>query len=194
MIAEQSGVVLSKARFEGLNRTPGIRMAKFEADWSIEASGPVSQLQCALWDALKLALALSFRSEKWQTKFAEAKFRALVLAELQAQLGLERVLEQVRVRGASGHEIEFPIGVKCKDGTMLFVQPVALDDGKLNWPTIYEVQGKLFDLKAASDIENRLTVIEEGAMPEEFGMAVHFLGLSSKVRTLSEVRTSTLEL
>ncbi|MBV8046706.1 MAG: hypothetical protein JO171_06115 [Paludibacterium sp.] len=194
IFAEQLGIVLSKARLDVLNRTPGVSFAKFEADWSIEATGPLQELQSALWDASKLALALSFRSEKWRPRFAEAKFRAIVLAELRAQLGLERVLEQVRVRGASGHEIEFPIGVRRNDGAMLFVQPVALDNGKLNWPSIYEAQGKLFDLKAASEIENRLTIIEEGAAPDEFNRAINFLSLSSRVRTLGQVRATVLQL
>lgn len=187
IFAEQLGITLSKARMDVLNRTPGVSRARFEADWSIEATGTIQGLQSALWDAAKLALALSFKADQWQPKFAEAKFRSVVLAELRTQLGLERVLEQVRVRGASGHEIEFPIGVKRDDGAMLFVQPVALDNGKINWPTVYEVQGKLFDLKAASDIENRLTVIEEGAAPDEFNRAVNFLSLSSRVRTLPQL-------
>lgn len=194
IFAEQLGIVLSKSHLEMLNRTPGVSRAKFEADWSIEATGSLQELQSALWDAVKLAMSLSFRTDKWRPRFAEAKFRTVVLAELRAQLGLERVLEQVRVRGASGHEIEFPIGVRRNDGEMLYVQPVALDNGKLNWPTVYEAQGKLFDLKAASEVENRLTVIEEGAAPDEFSRAVNFLSLSSRVRTLPEIRATALQL
>lgn len=192
--AEQTGVVPGKARLAALNRTPGATRARFEADSSIEATGALHELQGALWDAAKLALALSFKTEKWRPKFGDAKFRAVVLAELRAQLGAERVLEQVRVRGASGHEIEFPIGITRQDGAMLFVQPIALDHGKLDWQTVYEAQGKLFDVKAASDVENRLTVIEEGASAEDFSRAVNFLSLSSKVRTLREVRATALQL
>jgi hypothetical protein len=194
IFAEQLGVVLSKARLDLLNRTPGVSRARFEADWSIEATGSLPELQGALWDAAKLALALSFRTDHWRPKFAEAKFRSTVLAELRAQFGVQRVLEQVRVRGASGHEIAFPIGVTRDDGAMIFVQPIALDNGKLNWPAVYEAQGKLFDLKAASDIENRLTVIEEGAAADEFSRAVNFLSLSSKVRTLRDVSATALQL
>ena len=194
IFAEQSGIVLSRARLEVLNATPGVHHAKFEADWSIEATGAFQELRGALWDASKLAFALSFQADKWRPKYAEAKFKTTVLVELRAQFGFERVMEQVRIRGASGHEIEFPIGIKRLDGGMLFVQPVALDNGKLNWPTIYEAQGKLVDLKAASDVENRLTIIEEGAAQDDFERALNFLSLSSKVRTLPQIRSMALHL
>lgn len=185
--AEQMGISLTKARLDSLNRTPGIELAEFAIDWSIEASGPLSGLPLALWDAVKLALALSFKSRAWQPKYAQAKFQAIVLQELEAQLGTEKIMRQVRIQGSSGHMIDFPMGIKRDNGGLIYVQPVALDNGKINWPSIYEFHGKLFDVKAASDIDNRLAVIESGASAIEYGRASSFLGQAAPVITIDDI-------
>jgi hypothetical protein len=187
MYAEQIGVSLTKSRLELLNRTPGVELAEFQSDWSIEASGSVNHLQLALWDAVKLALALSFKSHAWRPKFAQAKFQAIVLQELEAELGAERIIRQARVQGASGHMIDFPMGIRRPEGGLVYVQPVALDNGKINWPSIYEFHGKLFDVKAASEIDNRIAIIESGAPAIEFGRAANFLAHAASVFTLDDL-------
>jgi hypothetical protein len=188
MYAEQMGVVLKKNRLESLNQTAGVTLAGFAEDWSIEASGPISLLQRALWDAAKLSLALSFKTRAWQPKFAQAKFQAIVVRELEAQLGMERVIRQAKVQGASGHIIEFPAAViSVRTKQPIFIQPVALDNDKVNWPAIYEFHGKLFDVKIASDLSNRIAVIEKGATSLEFGRATNFLSNAAKVITLDDI-------
>ncbi|NHZ98858.1 DUF1828 domain-containing protein [Massilia sp. CCM 8734] len=185
--AEQEGVVLNKSRIDALNRTFGVSMAEFGNDFSIEASGSLDSLQGSLWDAVKLALALSYKTASWRPKFAQAKFHAVVLRELQAQLGMERVVAGLRVQGASGHMIEFPVSVIQKNGQIIYVQPIALENGKISWPTIYEAHGKLFDVKVASDIENRIAVLEAGALPVDFGRAASFLAHAAPVYTLDKL-------
>lgn len=186
--AEQLGLGINKKKLESLNRTAGINLAQFDLnDWSIEAAGQIENLQAALWDAVKLALALSFKSDKWQPKFDQAKFQAIVLNELEAELGAERVIRQVRVQGASGHTIEFPAGITRPEGGLIYVQPVALDDTKVNWPSIYEFHGKLFDVKLASEVDNRIAVLETGATELEFGRAANFLANAATVLTLSDI-------
>lgn len=188
MFAEQMGIALRKNRLDSLNQTAGVTLAAFGEDWSIEASGPIALLQRALWDAAKLALALSFKSKSWQPKFAQAKFQAIVVKELEAQLGADRIIRQAKVQGVSGHTIEFPAAiVSRKSGMPIFVQPVAMENDKVNWPAVYEFHGKLFDVKAASDVANRIAVIERGATPLEFGRAANFLGNAAKVITLDGI-------
>lgn len=188
MFAEQMGAVLRRNRLDSLNKTTGVSLAAFADDWSIEASGSIHQLPRALWDAAKLALALSFKTKSWQPKFAQAKFQAIVVRELEAQLGAERVIKQAKVQGASGHTIEFPAAVlSTRTKLPIYVQPVALDNDKINWPAIYEFHGKLFDVKAASDVNNRIAVIEKGATSLEFGRAANFLGNAAKVITLDSI-------
>lgn len=188
MYAEQMGAVLRKNRLDTLNKTTGVSLAAFGDDWSIEASGSINLLQRALWDAAKLALALSFKTKSWQPKFAQAKFQAIVVRELEAQLGAERVIKQAKVQGASGHTIEFPAAVlSARSKLPIYVQPVALDNEKINWPAVYEFHGKLFDVKAASEVSNRIAVIETGATSLEFGRAANFLGNAAKVITLDGI-------
>ena len=188
MYAEQLGIVLRKNRLDSLNQTVGVTLATFGDDWSIEASGPIALLQRALWDAAKLALALSFKTKSWLPKFAQAKFQAIVVKELEAQLGADRIIRQAKVQGASGHTIEFPAAiVSAKSGLTIFVQPVAMENDKVNWPAVYEFHGKLFDVKAASDVANRIAIIERGATPIEFGRAANFLGNAAKVITLDGI-------
>lgn len=182
--AEQIGIVLNKNRLDQLNRTCGVSLAKFQKDWSIEASGSMDMFQVALWDAVKLAMAISFKSESWRPKYAQAKFRAIVLMELQSQIGADRIIKCAQVKGSSGNIIEFPLSVKRLNGQEVFIQPVALENKKINWGTIYEAHGKLFDVKAASEINNRLAIIEDGASKLEFGRVASFLSGAAPVRTL----------
>lgn len=188
MYAEQMGIALRKNRLDSLNQISGVTLAKFSDDWSIEATGPIGLLHRALWDAAKLALALSFKTKSWQPKFAQAKFQALVVEELEVQLGAERIIRQAKVQGVSGHTIEFPAAIlSAKSGVPIFVQPVALENDKVNWPAVYEFHGKLFDVKAASEVANRIAVIERGATALEFGRAANFLGNAAKVITLDGI-------
>lgn len=192
MHAEQEGIVLNKSRTDSLNRTFGVSMAEFGSDFSIEASGTLDCLQGALWDAVKLALALSYKTVSWRPKFAQAKFQSIVRRELQAQLGMERVMSSVRVQGASGHMIEFPISIKQKNGQLIYVQPIALENGKISWPAIYEAHGKLFDVKVASEIENRIAVLESGAPSVDFGRAASFVAHAASVHTLDDLKSWSL--
>jgi hypothetical protein len=188
MYAERIGIALKKNRLDSLNQTVGITLAAFGEDWSIEASGPISLLRRALWDAAKLALALSFKTKAWQPKFAQAKFQAIVVRELEAQLGAERVIRQAKVQGASGHTIEFPAAIiNARTKLPIYVQPVALENDKINWPAVYEFHGKLFDVKIASEVSNRVAVIEKGATSLEFGRAANFLGNAATVITLDGI-------
>lgn len=187
--AEQLGIALHKSRLEALNDTPGVTLAHFSPDWSIEASGPIESVQTGLWDAVKLALALSNKSNRWRPRYEQAKFSAMILRELQAQLGADRVIQQARVQGASGHTIEFPAAIKSGNGPLIYVQPVALDNRRVSWPSIYEFHGKLFDLKIASQVENRVSIIEANADSSvEFGRARDFLANASTVYTSLEIK------
>lgn len=185
MHAEQHGIPLSKKRFNALNRTYGVNLAHFSDDGSIVASGPQKDLQESLWDAVKLAMSLSFKTTEWQPKFAQAKFQAVVYKELEAQLGAERLIKEAKIQGASGNTIGFPIGVRRIDGLFSFVQPIALENNRLNWAVIYQAHGKFFDVMAASEINNRIAVIEDGASKVEFGRAASFLAPAAAIHTLS---------
>lgn len=189
--AEQHGMVLTKKRLQALNSTSGVTLAHFDAEGSIVASGPIEDISTALWDAAKLAMALSFKTDKWRPKFEQAKFQATVIAELEAQLGAERIIREAKSQGASGHIVGFPIGVKRSDGLMSVIQPIALDGGKINWSLVYQAHGKFFDVKGASDVNTRIAIIEDGASKIEFGRVANFLSEAAHVHTLSDTKDWT---
>lgn len=188
MYAEHMGVALNARRYKTLNKTSGVTMAQFDQSGSIVASGSAEDLNTALWDAVKLAMSLSFKKAEWQPKFAQEKFKSIVFKELSAQLGAERIIRSARIQAASGNIIEFPIGVKRKDGLISYVQPIAMENEKFNWGVVYQAHGKFFDVKATSEINNRIAIIEDGAPEAEFGRVAHFLGDAAIIRTLKNIR------
>lgn len=188
MHAEHMGVALTTRRFNSLNKTCGVSFAKFDASGSIVATGKTEELTFALWDAVKLALSLSFRSDEWKPKYAQEKFKAIVFKELAAQLGAKRIIKEARISAASGNTIEFPIGVKRNDNNVVYVQPIALENEKYNWAVIYQAHGKFSDVKAASEIKNRVAILEDGASSADFGRASNFLGETAEVYTLNHNR------
>jgi len=188
MHAERFGVVLNKSKFDMLNKTYGVKYARFDNDGSIVAEGDFETMQFALWDAVKLAMSLSFKTNAWQPKFEQSRFQTIVINEFSEQLGLDRIITSAKVQGISGHVIEFPLGVKRQNGTVCFVQPIALLNGGIDWSGVYQAHGKLFDVKAVSEINNRLAIIEEGALLEDFGRAATLLTLAAPVKTLSGTR------
>jgi hypothetical protein len=184
MHAEHLGIEVSKSKFDALNKTCGVRFSKFDSEGSIVAEGPIEHLQFALWDAIKLAMALSFKTNSWRPKFDQTRFRDFVISELSAQIAMQRIITSAKVKGMSGHLFEFPIAVKLDSGDMCYVQPIALNNGSIDWPLIWQAHGKFFDLKALSDDNQRLAIVEDGAQPEDFGKAVTLLTHAAPVRTL----------
>lgn len=184
MHAEQLGIEISKSKFDALNKTYGVRFSRFDSEGSIVAEGPIEHLQFALWDAVKLAMALSFKTNSWRPKFDLTRFRDQVIAELSAQIGMQRILTSARVKGMSGHLIEFPLGVILNSGDTCYVQPIALNNGNIDWPLIWQAHGKFFDLKALSDDSQRLAIVEDGAPSEDFGKAATLLTHAAPVKTL----------
>lgn len=67
MLAAQSGVDITPTRLDALNRTVGVHFAKFGKDLAITAEGSLAEAQDALWDAVILAMSLSFARERWTT-------------------------------------------------------------------------------------------------------------------------------
>ncbi|WP_248322002.1 DUF1828 domain-containing protein [Caballeronia sp. Sq4a] len=188
MHAAQSGIELTKARIEQLNRTPGVRFAHFGGNFAITAEGAADEAEMALWDAVKLAMSLSFSSEKWMPKIDHVRFRALVQSALVRVLGSERVSTSYRTKGISGHIVEFPLAVKSANDRLYLIEPIALAGGeKIDWGRVHQVYGKLADVKQADEVADRLVVFEEGASQAEFGRAATLLAQTAEVTAYREL-------
>jgi len=190
MHAATYGIELPAKRIELLNQTPGVSLARFDDSGAIVARGPIEQLQEALWDAVKLAMALSFSSVKWMPKFSRLRFRAQVGRTLAEAIGQPRVVKGARTKGSSGHAADFAFGVRAEQSSALtFIEPIALKAGKkMDWTQVYQTHGKMSDVKMADARNARLVILEDGASAEEFKKAVTILEQSATVQTLAKTR------
>jgi hypothetical protein len=186
------GVRLTPARLQSLRRTPGTRHATISDEWEITASGRAEDLRAALWDALKIAMALSGKEREWQPSSRQERFATKVQKALIQQLG-ERLILKYRVLGSSGHQLEFPLGIATADFVRA-VQPVGLmDDGRPDWSFVYQCFGKFGDLAqvSAPEADNRLVIVEAGNGPD-WEQAVSLL--SGNARVIQYLRDEDLRL
>lgn len=194
MHAAAHGIDLQKNRLDTLNVTYGVGLARFAGDGSIVAHGALGDAQEALWDAVKLAMSLSFNSRKWAPKLDQMRFRALVEKALSESVGMNRVLKGYKVQGISGHMVEFPFAVKSANDELFYLEPIALSNQKIDWAHVYQVHGKLSDVKQADEKGNRVIIFEDGAPPLEYGRAVTLLAQTASIKTLTEARDWALAL
>lgn len=190
MHASVYGIELVSKRLEALNETPGVMLASFDEAGAIVASGPKAQLQEALWDAVKLAMALSFQCAKWMPKFSRLRFRAQVGRALFEAMGAERLVKGARAKGSSGHAADFAFAVRAEQNNSLtYIEPIALKAGKkVDWTQVYQTHGKMSDVKMADARNARMVILEDGASAEEFKKATAILEQSAVVRTLNKTR------
>ena len=184
------GIDLNARRLELLNQAPGVSLARFDKSGAIIAGGPAAQLQDALWDAVKLATALSFQGAQWMPKFNRLRFRAEVGRTLAEAVG-SRLLQGAKAQGSSGHTADFAYAVRSAAGAALtYIEPIALKAGKkMDWTQVYQTHGKMADVKMADAANSRLVILEDGASAEEFNKAVSILEQSATVRPLGKARS-----
>ncbi|GDY37726.1 DUF1828 domain-containing protein [Acidovorax sp. NB1] len=178
------GARATVARLKAISETPGAQRAKLSQDGEITAEGDASDLKLALWDALRLAVAISNNEVAWLPKTRQERFATLVAKTLRARLPSGSVVTKPKMLGISGHQIEFPIGVLLPGGGIRAVQPIgASEDHKVDWGYVYQSYGKLSDLKKASaeGHSNRVVVMERGASNDEFGKAATVLSEAARV-------------
>lgn len=185
MHAESLGIRLNKSRINIINNTYSVSLAKIDEYGCITSSGDIDDLSDAIWDAIKLMMALFFRKESWQPKFAQEKFRSIVFKELSAQLGAENVIRKARVKASSGNVVEFPIGIKQGQKNMIYVSPLALENGWFNWSNVYQLHGKFSDVQSASEINNRIAILEHSDNEKESRKVANFLMGTAVVKEFS---------
>ncbi|CAB3705437.1 hypothetical protein [Achromobacter piechaudii] len=190
MHASSYGIEVGPKRIDMLNETPGVSLAHFDRDGAIVATGPNEQLQEALWDAVKLAMALSFQCAKWMPRFSQLRFRAQVGRALAEGVGVNRMVKGARAKGSSGHTADFAFAVRAAGSTALtYIEPIALKAGKkMDWTQVYQTHGKMSDVKMANARHSRMVILEDGASAEEFKKAVTILEQSATVQTLAKTR------
>ncbi len=190
MHASTFGIDLPAKRIDVLNETPGVMLACFDKTGAIVAHGPNEQLQDALWDAVKLAMALSFQCARWMPRFSQLRFRAQVGRALIEALGANRIVKSARAKGSSGHSADFAFAVRASASTALtYIEPIALKAGKkMDWTQVYQTHGKMSDVKMVDSRNARMVILEDGASGEDIRKALAILEPSATVRTLGKTR------
>jgi hypothetical protein len=182
------GVDLTKNRIDKVNESYGINFANIGYDGVISASGLMGDVKIALWDAAKLALSLSFNSKKWMPKHDAIRFRAMVEKILIAKYKKDDLFKSIKAIGVSGHSTTFPFGVKTEDGGICYIDTMASTNGRLDWQHVYQLAGKLSDVKQADNKNKRLVIVEDGINQVDYGRATSLLSHSSRIQTLSHAQ------
>ena len=185
MHAEQMGVVLTKQRISGLNATCGVTFANFSQAMEITAVGQKADLSFALWDATKLAMALSFQHTRWMPKFHAIRFRKQVEQVLLSIVNADHIIKSPKAVGMSGHQLEFPFALKATSGKLAYIEPIAnQENSKVDWSHVYQASGKMSDIKMADAENDRWVIFEDGSVPNEFGKAATLLSQHAYVDAL----------
>ena len=189
MQATSLGVQMSKSKLDSLNNTFGVKHAKFQKDGSITSQGHISDTQNGLWDSAKLVMSLSFNSARWMPKLDQLRFKAMVQKLLYSTIDNSRIIKPYKAQGMSGHVVEFPFAIKMKQGSFLFIEPIALSNEKVDWGHIYQVHGKLSDVKQADTNNERLVIFEDYAPKVDYGRAATLLSQTATIITFSDAES-----
>ena len=164
-------------------------LAHFDRSGAIVASGPNEQLQEALWDAVKLAMALSFQCAKWMPRFSQLRFRAQVGRALAEGVGVNRLVKGARQGQQRAHGRFRLRGARLRQHGVDVHRADRLKAGKkMDWTQVYQTHGKMSDVKMADARNSRMVILEDGASAEEFKKAVTILEQSATVQTLAKTR------
>jgi hypothetical protein len=189
MYASSLGVELTNNRLNILNSTFGVKNAKFNSGFEIIAECTNENLHDALWDAVKLAMSISFNTKEWLPKFNQIRFNNMVASILTEVAGKDNLLKSYKATGISGHEVKFPLAVRT-DRRVCIIEPIAiLETKKIDWSHVYKTVGKMIDVKQSDTINKRIVVLEDGASPSDFGKASTILSQSATVRTLGTAQS-----
>lgn len=182
------GARVTKSRIKKAASCHGLRHARINDDGEITASGKVDELQMSLWDALKATLTITNNESEWLPRVQQERFATKVCKTLKLMSGKEVVIKP-KFKGASGHSIEFPLGMRMSNSYIRAIQTIGVTDkGLMDWGYIYQSTGKLLDLKNASEssANNRLVVVEKGSKRDEFSKAVTILSEAARVIEFSD--------
>lgn len=185
MHASAMGIKITDRRIDAVRRAAG--------DVSISRGGVISttvddcQVREAVVAVLNAALAVGHFETAWEPRARAESFTKVVADILEAELG-ERLLRDLKVTGASGHQLELPFAIQSKT-ELIYLQPVASEDDRVNWNNVYSGFGKMTDLKnAGAESSARVVILEDAPGDPEMSKAISLLAMSATVVQFPKLR------
>lgn len=185
MHASAMGITITDKRIDAVRRAA--------SDVSISRGGIISttvddsQVHEGVVAVLNAALAVGHFESAWAPRARAESFTKAVADILEAELG-ERLIRDVQVTGSSGHQLELPFAIQFK-AELIYLQPVAAEDDRVNWNNVYSGFGKMTDLKnAGADSGARVVVLEDAPGDPEMSKAVSLLAMSATVVQFPRLR------
>lgn len=187
MHADCMGISLTKGRLEQLRSATHFEPGLITENGAIIKFVPSEQLREGMVSVLNAAIAVSHFETQWKPRKKQDSFVNSVAEILQNRFG-ERVQRKVTSTGASGHQLELPIGIRLNNQLTL-VQPIATDDSNaVDWKNVYASFGRMSDLKnAGTEDVNRLIVLEEAANDADMKKAVGLLSATAPIVYFSKL-------
>jgi hypothetical protein len=185
MHAASMGIKITDRRIDAVRRAA--------ADVNISPGGTISttvddsEVHEGVVAVLNAALAVGHFETAWAPRMRAESFTKVVADILEAELG-ERLLRDVQVTGASGHQLELPFAIQSR-ADLIYLQPVAADDDRVNWTNVYSGFGKMTDLKnAGAEGGARVVVLEDAPGDPEMAKAISLLAMSATVVQFPKLR------
>ena len=186
MHASAMGVKLTDKRVDAVRRAT-VGEVQISRGGVISTTVEDARVHEGVVAVLNAALAVGHFETVWTPRVRSESFAKVVGDILEGELG-ERLLRDVSVTGASGHQLELPFAIQGT-GELIYIQPVAAEDEYVNWTNVYSGFGKMTDLKnAGADNGARVVVIEDAAADSEMPKAISLLAMSATVVQFTKLR------
>lgn len=188
MHASAMGANITPARLDAVRKATHFSVNVSDGG-EIYASVAEHELGIGVASVLNASLAVSHFESRWKPRARAESFAKAVATVLESALGA-RVIRNVSVVGASGHQLDLPLAVQTAD-SLIYVQPVAADaEDKVDWQAVYASYGRMTDLKGANiEGTSRLVVMEDAANDAETKKALKVLSASAGVIQYSNLPT-----
>lgn len=186
MHASSMGINVTDKRVDAVRRAvPGtVTISKGGVISTTVDTGRVHEGVVAVVNA---ALAVGHFETAWAPRVRSESFLKAVGEVLEEELG-DRLLKDVKVVGASGHQLELPFAIQS-GRKVIYLQPVAAEDDNVHWTNVYSGFGKMTDLKnAGADSGSRVVVLEDAPGDVEMPKAISLLAMSATVVQFPRLR------
>lgn len=185
MHAAQMGADISPKRIHSMQRR--LHRVVMDDDGVLSIQVPAAGIVVGVSELISASVRVSDQALAWRPSAEPDTFTRQVDRELSRVAG-QRLLRNVSIQGASGHQMEFPFGIEMDYGTAI-VQPVSAvhHAGRMDWGGVYRAYGKMSDLRElGGDRRTRIAVIDDDLLDkEDVGSAITMLAHSCEVLRFS---------